>query len=152
MLKQLRKDIKERNIIYTAQEVDNIYDKLLPLTQVTDEQKEKHIENIQNKIQKQSKKSINPVSITEKVEDNQTSNTVSIEETNLYKELKKYRLERSKTDGVKPYFIYSNVQLEEITTNKPKTIEELKSIKGFADLKCQKYGEDILNIVVSNLE
>ncbi len=41
-------------------------------------------------------------------------NSVSIEESNLYKELKQYRLERSKADGIKPYFIYSNVQLEEI--------------------------------------
>lgn len=50
-------------------------------------------------------------------------------------------------DGVKPYFIYSNVQLEEIADKRPKTLDELKVIKGFGDVKCEKYGEDVIEIV-----
>ena len=50
------------------------------------------------------------------------------------------------------YFIYSNVQLEEITDKKPKTVDELKSIKGFGDVKCKKYGEDIIEIVIKNTQ
>ena len=55
MLKQLKKHTKERNIVYTTQEIDDIYNKLLPLTQVTEEQKKQHIENIDNKIKNKLK-------------------------------------------------------------------------------------------------
>lgn len=70
-----------------------------------------------------------------------------IEESPLYKALKKYRYEKSKEENVKPYFLYSNAELESIIKVKPKTIEELKELKGFGDVKCSKYGEDIINII-----
>jgi bacterioferritin-associated ferredoxin len=41
----------------------------------------------------------------------------------------------------------SNAQLEEIIKTNPQTLEELKSIKGFGDAKCLKYGKDILMIL-----
>ena len=82
---------------------------------------------------------------------NESANTSSIEQSNLYKELKEYRLGRSKADGIKSYFIYSNVQLEEIVNKKPKTVDELKSINGFGDVKCKKYGQDIIGIVRKNI-
>lgn len=108
-----------------------------------EEEKKQHIENIDNKIKKQTKERTSSMSSDiEEVENKSTDNS-SIEQSKLYKELKQYRLERSKADGIKPYFIYNNVQLEEIANKKPKTIDELKSIKGFGDVKCEKYGEGI---------
>jgi superfamily II DNA helicase RecQ len=74
----------------------------------------------------------------------------NIEEVHLYKALKEYRLKKSKEEGVKPYVLYNNSQLEEIVKNVPKTIEELKSINGFGDIRCSKYGEDILKIISEN--
>ena len=83
--------------------------------------------------------------------DTEISEVVSnIEDTNLYKALKDYRLKKSKEEGVKPYVLYSNYQLEEIIKNVPKTLEELKAIKGFSDKRCSKYGEDILKIISEN--
>lgn len=73
-----------------------------------------------------------------------------IEESPLYKELKKYRLDKSREEKVKPYFLYSNAQLEAIVKAKPRTIEELKAINGFGDVKCEKYGGDIVGIVKGN--
>lgn len=70
-----------------------------------------------------------------------------IENTELYKALKKYRLNKSKIEGVKAYFIYNNTQLEEIIIKAPKSIEDLKKINGFGDVKCTKYGNDILQIL-----
>ena len=70
-----------------------------------------------------------------------------IENTELYKALKKYRLNKSKIEGVKAYFIYNNTQLEEIITKAPKSIEDLKKINGFGDVKCAKYGNDILQML-----
>lgn len=145
MLKQLKKDTEERTIVYTAQEIDDFYNRLEPLTQVTEEQKKQHIENIEKKTENR----IKSMSNNEKNTVVETANT-SIEESNLYKELRQYRLERSRIDGVKPYFIYSNVQLEEISYKKPRTTETLKSIKGFADVKCKKYGDDIIEIIRKN--
>ncbi|WP_051624067.1 NERD domain-containing protein [Clostridium akagii] len=74
-----------------------------------------------------------------------------IEESPLYKELKKYRLDKSREEMVKPYFLYSNSVLEVIVKAKPKTIEELKAIKGFGNVKCEKYGKDIIEIVNKNM-
>ncbi|MDD3225217.1 MAG: HRDC domain-containing protein [Clostridium sp.] len=73
-----------------------------------------------------------------------------IKESSLYKELKKYRLIKSREENIKPYFLYNNLQLEALIKAKPRTIEELKSINGFADIKCEKYGADIIKIVKSN--
>lgn len=50
----------------------------------------------------------------------------SIEESSIYKELKEYRLNKSREENVKPYFLYNNQELESIIKVKPKTIEELK--------------------------
>lgn len=71
----------------------------------------------------------------------------SIEETALYKELKEYRLNKSREEKIKPYFLYNNLQLEAIIRAKPKTVEELKEINGFGNVKCEKYGADIIEII-----
>lgn len=72
---------------------------------------------------------------------------VPIEETAIYKELRQYRLTQSRMEGIKPYYIYNNAQLEEIIALMPQTYEELKQLKGFGDMKCSKYGDAIINIV-----
>ena len=69
------------------------------------------------------------------------------EKDSLYEKLKVYRLNKSREEGVKPYIIYSNKQLEEIVDKMPKNIEELLSIKGFGQVKCEKYGDDIITII-----
>ena len=40
--------------------------------------------------------------------------------------------------------------LEEIIRTSPKTLSELKKVNGFGDIKCQKYGNDILKIISDN--
>ena len=69
------------------------------------------------------------------------------ENTPLYNELKKYRLDKSRAEGVKPYYIYKNDELIEIIKLCPSKPEELKTIKGFGDGKIAKYGNDIINII-----
>ena len=46
MLKSLRREIKKRPSIFTMEQIDDMYDTLMPLTDVTEEEKEQHIENI----------------------------------------------------------------------------------------------------------
>lgn len=76
----------------------------------------------------------------------QATDTV-IEETPIYIDLKQYRYNKSKIEGVKPYFIYNNNQMVEIIQTMPRSLEEIKTIHGFAEVKCQKYGSDILAII-----
>ncbi len=83
----------------------------------------------------------------EEVNIKDASEKIPIEQTELYKELKKYRLNKSKEEMVKAYYLYTNVQLEEIIKLKPKTLNELAKINGFGKVKCEKYGSDIIDIV-----
>lgn len=71
----------------------------------------------------------------------------SVEDTPLYKDLKQYRYDTSKAEGIKPYYIYNNAQMEELISVMPKTLDEIKKISGFGDAKCQKYGKAILQII-----
>ncbi|MFA6808860.1 MAG: HRDC domain-containing protein [Eubacteriales bacterium] len=69
------------------------------------------------------------------------------EDSPIFKELKEYRYEISKSEGVKPYFIYNNAQIEDLISTMPKTLDDIKKISGFGDIKCQKYGNAILDII-----
>lgn len=85
--------------------------------------------------------------VTVKEEPIQNTYFDSIENSPVYKALKDYRYKQSVKEKIKPYFIFNNAQLEEIIKTNPQTLEELKSIKGFGDAKCLKYGKDILMIL-----
>lgn len=65
----------------------------------------------------------------------------------LRDDLKKYRLDKARLDKVKPYFIFTNEQLEDILKTKPKTLDELLLINGFGKYKVDKFGKDIIAII-----
>lgn len=72
----------------------------------------------------------------------------SIEEnTDLFEELKAYRLNKSREENIKAYYIYSNKELEALITMMPRTKEELQTVEGFGQIKIGKYGNDIINII-----
>lgn len=71
----------------------------------------------------------------------------SNEDLILFKELKVYRLMKSREENVKPYFLYNDRQLNELIDKMPKTVEELLKVSGFGPVKVQKYGGDLLNIL-----
>ena len=72
---------------------------------------------------------------------------VGIEKTPLYQSLKQYRHETSKAEGVKAFYIYNNAQLEALIAVMPRSLDELRNISGFGEVKCEKYGEGIIKIV-----
>jgi len=51
-----------------------------------------------------------------------------IEDSSLYQELKEYRRMKSKEEGVKAYYIYTNAQMEELISQMPDSLEGLKEI------------------------
>ena len=72
---------------------------------------------------------------------------VAIEETPLYQALEQYRYETSKAEGIKAYYVYNNLQLEALIAGMPRSLDELRKISGFGEVKCEKYGEAILGIM-----
>lgn len=70
-----------------------------------------------------------------------------LEDTELFKELKAYRLKKSREEKIKPYYLYSDNQLRELIEEMPKDKEELQKIKGFGSVKTEKYGGEILGIL-----
>jgi superfamily II DNA helicase RecQ len=72
---------------------------------------------------------------------------IDVTETPLYQALKQYRYETSKAEGIKAFYVYNNLQLEAVIKAMPRSLDELKKVSGFGDVKCEKYGEGILGSV-----
>ena len=81
----------------------------------------------------------------------QKENNSVIEEKNdsLIEQLKNYRLTKAKEKNLPPYYVFNDETLNEIIIIKPQTIDELLTVKGFGQKKCEWYGNDILQIIRS---
>lgn len=62
----------------------------------------------------------------------------------IVKKLKAYRLEQSRKENIKPYYIFNDTQMNDLIDKNPKTKDELLKVSGFGPAKTQKYGNDIL--------
>ncbi|MDD2978467.1 MAG: NERD domain-containing protein [Hespellia sp.] len=67
--------------------------------------------------------------------------------TELFAELKKFRLEKSRAEGIKPYYICTDKQLELLIQRMPGSEKELLEVPGFGAKKVEKYGADLLDAV-----
>lgn len=85
-----------------------------------------------------------PMKLTEELV--QVKNT-NVQDMEIFKELKAYRLAKSREEKIKPYFIYNDNQMKDIISKMPKSKEELQMVSGFGEVKANKYGDDILVIV-----
>src|SRR5574344_1061816 len=65
----------------------------------------------------------------------------------LIEKLRMYRRNKAKEENIEPYMIFNDQTLNEINKKLPKTLEELNKIYGFGDIKIQKYGYEILDII-----
>jgi hypothetical protein len=74
-------------------------------------------------------------------------NEGNIESSAVYKQLKEYRLLKSREENIKAYVIYTNQQLNDLIIKNPTSKTELLLIQGFAKARVDKYGEDILKIL-----
>ncbi|SHJ52692.1 HRDC domain-containing protein [Parasporobacterium paucivorans] len=72
-------------------------------------------------------------------------------ESELWDELKAFRLKRSREENIKPYCIFSDNQMRELIGAMPKTVEDLRAVSGFGDVKCSKYGDEIVEIMTAAL-
>ncbi|RNB58549.1 HRDC domain-containing protein [Brevibacillus gelatini] len=67
-------------------------------------------------------------------------------EEQLREELKAYRLQTSRAEKIKAYYIFNNNEMEDLIAKYPRTEEELLNVKGFGKAKVEKYGGQILSI------
>lgn len=68
----------------------------------------------------------------------------------LFEKLKRWRLERARSDQVAPYIIAHNTHLSAIAGAPPASMQQLLALPGFGRAKVEKYGSDILDIVASH--
>jgi ATP-dependent DNA helicase UvrD/PcrA len=66
-----------------------------------------------------------------------------------YVALKKWRLERAKSDEIPAYVVFHNSTLAEIATRRPTTIAELASVPGIGPAKLERYGREVLEALAS---
>lgn len=78
-------------------------------------------------------------------------NTKGNEDT-LINSLKTYRTAKASSNNIPAYFIFTNEEMGKIVEVMPKSKQELISIKGFGEVKFEKYGEDIINIIKSVID
>lgn len=66
---------------------------------------------------------------------------------NIVKELKAFRLNQSRKENIKPYYIFNDTQMQDLIKKNPRTKEELCQVSGFGQVKADKYGEQIIAIL-----
>ena len=93
-------------------------------------------------------KSISILKGKEKVLLNIKENKASVVlDDELFKKLRLLRKDISLRDNIKPYMVFSDATLIEITNTLPITYEDFKDIKGMGERKIINYGKLVLNIV-----
>ena len=65
----------------------------------------------------------------------------------LLAELRKWRTETARQDGVPPYVVATNRVLVQLALRAPRNLEELKLVKGFGEKRRQRYGKELLERV-----
>lgn len=80
----------------------------------------------------------------------QTTFTDCTDKESLIIELKAFRLNRSRSEKIKPYYIFNDAQMEELIEKKPHNKDELCQVSGFGKVKADKYGDEIIDILWRN--
>jgi ATP-dependent DNA helicase RecQ len=65
----------------------------------------------------------------------------------LVERLRRWRLERSRADGVPAYVILHDATLRELAVAAPRTQAELAGVKGLGPAKVDRYGDDLLHVL-----
>lgn len=81
------------------------------------------------------------------VTENTETISASINKEELIKKLKDFRWCQSKFENIKPYYIFNDVQMNDLIEKNPKSEDELLQVSGFGKVKVDKYGKDILKIL-----
>lgn len=70
----------------------------------------------------------------------------------MYNQIRSWRNMKAEEDGIAPYVIANNRQVEQMALMETPTLEALASIKGFGAGKTEKYGKDLLAFMLMKKE
>jgi ATP-dependent DNA helicase RecQ len=76
----------------------------------------------------------------------------AIIEDELFEELRKWRREKANEMNVPAYVIFSDATLKAIAEDKPIVAEDLSMIAGIGDIKKERFGEEIIEVIRSYLK
>jgi superfamily II DNA helicase RecQ len=62
--------------------------------------------------------------------------------------LRAWRTARAKADAVAPFIVFHDATIEAIATRRPRSIAELRRVPGVGPTKLDRYGEEIIGVVV----
>lgn len=72
-----------------------------------------------------------------------------LDQEGLFEALRQLRRDLAEAQGVPPYLIFQDVTLREITVHRPRTLEALGRISGIGQKKLERYGESVLELVMT---
>jgi len=78
---------------------------------------------------------------------NEIPTSFTSSDAELRERLKEWRLNIARMESVPAFVIFNDETLNALATGKPQSVNDLLEIKGIGSVKCEKYGEQILNIV-----
>jgi len=67
----------------------------------------------------------------------------------LFERLRLWRLERARTDEVPAYVVLHDATLRELATAKPRSQQDLATVKGFGPAKLERYATDVLAVITA---
>jgi superfamily II DNA helicase RecQ len=70
----------------------------------------------------------------------------------MYNQIRSWRNTRAEEDGIAPYVIANNKQVEQMAILEDPTLEALTAIKGFGAGKAEKYGKDLVAYILMKKE
>jgi len=87
------------------------------------------------------------IEFEEVLEAEPTEDSLSEPEKLLLKRLREWRRARAQDDGVPVFIIATNSELRGVVRHAPRSLEALKSVRGFGKRKLEKYGKEIVGLV-----
>ena len=86
---------------------------------------------------------------TKKEKEKVEASEENTQEQELFDMLKAVRTDLAQKEDVPAYLIFSDATLLELATYLPQTMEDVRKISGFGDVKLAKYGKIFLEAVVN---
>jgi ATP-dependent DNA helicase RecQ len=65
----------------------------------------------------------------------------------LLTQLKEWRREQARLQGVPPYVVFHDRTLVEVASRRPRDMEALAQVSGIGAAKLERYGEAVLTVV-----
>lgn len=72
---------------------------------------------------------------------------LSDEAQRLFDQLRTWRLEEAREQGVPPYVVFGDVTLRALAEHRPVTPEKLLEISGIGKAKLERYGDAVIEII-----